>query len=59
MGLILVRLIKPLSFIERESNVGLFKNKVIEGIPDTLKILKNSGKILTVETSEPKELLFL
>ena len=38
---------------ERYSEIGLFENKIISGIPEVLDQLKKSGKILLVATSKP------
>lgn len=38
---------------ERYADIGIFENKVIEDIPQVLKILKEAGKILAVATSKP------
>ena len=40
-------------FRERYSTVGLFENRVYEGIPEMLERLKNGGKRLMVATSKP------
>lgn len=46
---------KAVSFYrERFSKVGIFENEVYEGIPETLKKLKDSGKKLYVATSKPE-----
>lgn len=39
---------------ERFSTVGLFENKVYDGIPSLLGELKNNGAILAVATSKPE-----
>lgn len=39
---------------ERFSNIGLFENKVYDGIDDMLQKLVNSGHILVLATSKPK-----
>lgn len=41
-------------FRERYSKVGLFENRVYDGIPEMLERLKNSGKRLMVATSKPQ-----
>ena len=41
-------------FRERYSTVGLFENRVYEGVPEMLERLKNSGKRLMVATSKPR-----
>ena len=41
-------------FRERYSTVGLFENRVYEGIPGMLERLKNGGKRLMVATSKPE-----
>ena len=41
-------------FRERYSTVGLFENRVYEGIPEMLERLKNGGKRLMVATSKPE-----
>ena len=38
---------------ERYSQIGLFENKVYEGIPEILRALKEQGKKLAVATSKP------
>lgn len=37
------------------SERGMFENKVYDGFIDTVKRLKNSGKVLAVATSKPEE----
>lgn len=39
---------------ERFSNIGIFENRVYDGIPELLEKLKSSGKILAVATSKPE-----
>nr|MCR5006547.1 HAD hydrolase-like protein [Clostridiales bacterium] len=39
---------------ERFSTIGLFENKVLEGIPEMLKALKTQGKVLAVASSKPE-----
>lgn len=39
---------------ERYNEIGIFENKVYEGIPKLLKDLNESGKTLIVATSKPK-----
>lgn len=39
---------------ERYTNIGIFENKVYEGIPTVLEKLKESGKLLTLATSKPE-----
>ena len=41
-------------FRERYSKVGLFENRVYDGIPEMLERLKNGGKRLMVATSKPQ-----
>ena len=41
-------------FRERYSTVGLFENRVYDGIPEMLERLKNGGKRLMVATSKPQ-----
>ena len=41
-------------FRERYSAVGLFENRVYDGIPEMLERLKNGGKRLMVATSKPQ-----
>ncbi|MDD7517963.1 HAD hydrolase-like protein [Ruminococcus flavefaciens] len=41
-------------FRERYSTVGLFENRVYEGIPEMLERLKKAGKRLMVATSKPE-----
>lgn len=41
-------------FRERYSTVGLFENRVYEGIPEMLERLKSSGRRLMVATSKPE-----
>lgn len=46
---------KALAFYrERFTDVGMFENKVINGIPEMLKALTASEKILLVATSKPR-----
>ena len=40
---------------ERFGAVGLFENRVLEGIPEMLSILKSQGRILAVASSKPEE----
>ena len=40
---------------ERFSTIGIFENKVLEGIPEMLGRLKAQGKILAVASSKPEE----
>lgn len=40
---------------EYYSKTGIFENKVYDGIKDTLRILKDSGRILIVATSKPEK----
>lgn len=40
-------------FRERYSTVGLFENRVYDGVPEMLDRLKNGGKRLMVATSKP------
>lgn len=42
-------------FRERYSTVGLFENRVYDGIPEMLKRLKDGGKRLMVATSKPQD----
>lgn len=42
-------------FRERYATVGLFENKVYEGIPEMLEELKKKGKCLVVATSKKEE----
>ncbi|WP_312047893.1 HAD hydrolase-like protein [Anaerotignum sp.] len=42
-------------FRERYATVGLFENKVYEGIPEMLEELKKKGKCLAVATSKKEE----
>lgn len=42
-------------FRERYASVGLFENKVYEGIPEMLEALKKKGKRLAVATSKKEE----
>lgn len=39
---------------ERFGTIGIFENKVYEGIPETLQKLKDAGKKLYVATSKPE-----
>ena len=39
---------------ERFGAVGLFENRVLEGIPEMLSILKSQGRILAVASSKPE-----
>ena len=41
---------------ERYNVTGVYENKVIEGVPETLKTLSDSGKKLYVATSKPLQL---
>ena len=41
---------------ERYNVIGVYENKVIEGVPETLKALSDSGKKLYVATSKPLQL---
>lgn len=41
-------------FRERYSTIGLFENRVYDGIPEMLKKLKDSGMRLMVATSKPQ-----
>ena len=41
-------------FRERYSTVGLFENRVYEGVPEMLERLKSAGKRLMVATSKPQ-----
>ena len=41
-------------FRERYSTVGLFENRVYEGIPEMLERLKNGGRRLMIATSKPE-----
>ena len=41
-------------FRERYSTVGLFENRVYDGIPEMLERLKNGGRRLMVATSKPE-----
>lgn len=38
---------------ERFTNIGIFENRVYEGIPELLKKLKEDGYVLAVATSKP------
>ncbi len=40
---------------ERFSTVGLYENRVLEGIPEMLARLKAEGKVLAVASSKPEE----
>lgn len=39
---------------ERFKDIGIFENKVIEGIPACLETLKNAGKVLLLATCKPE-----
>ena len=41
-------------FRERYSTVGLFENRVYEGVPEMLKRLRDGGKRIMVATSKPE-----
>jgi len=38
---------------ERFGTVGLFENKIYEGIPETMKMLRDDGHVLYMATSKP------
>lgn len=46
---------KALAFYrERFTDVGMFENKVIDGVPEMLEALRAAGKTLLVATSKPR-----
>ncbi|MCR5295596.1 MAG: HAD hydrolase-like protein [Lachnospiraceae bacterium] len=48
--------VRALAFYrERFSTVGLFENRVLDGIPEMLEKLKAKGKLLAVASSKPEE----
>ncbi len=45
-----------IKYRERYNKIGVYENKLIEGVPETLKMLHDSGKKLFLATSKPLEL---
>ena len=45
-----------LKYRERYNDIGVYENKVIDGVPETLKALYDSGKKIYLATSKPLKL---
>ncbi len=45
-----------IKYRERYNKIGVYENKLIDGVPETLKLLHDSGKKLFLATSKPLEL---